>query len=138
VAVFLVGVGAAMVLTQHLRSEGTVVSQIVFRVDNGPRYRVCFQTPRDDTFDVAIVDTEGAAVRVLAAGRALEGTTSPDKASANCFDWDGLTSAGTPAPPGNYRLRLDLAEAERRLVSGEKLKITEEAPLPAEKDGPAP
>lgn len=137
-AVFLVGVAAAMVLTQRLRSEGTVVSRIGFRVDEGPRYRVCFQTPRDDTFDVAIVDTSGDPVRVLATGRPLEGEPSPDKASAHCFDWNGLTSAGTPAPPGNYRLRLDLSEADRRVVSGEKLKITEAAAPPAEPNGSAP
>ena len=131
-AVFLVGVVTAMVLTQRLRSEGPVVDRIVFRADDGPPYRVCFQTPRDDVFDVAIVDTSGARVRDLATDRPLDGDSSPDKESAHCFNWDGLDESGEPAPPGNYRLWLHLADVDRRVVSGEKLKVVVAAPPPAE------
>lgn len=123
-AVFLVGVVAAMVVTQHLRSEGPIASEIAFKTAKGPRYRVCFQTPRDDTFEVAMVDTDGAVVRVLADDLPLEGDPSEDKGSAHCFDWDGLDEAGRPAPVGVYRLRLSLQQADRRAVSGEKLRIT--------------
>ena len=121
-----------MVLTQRLRSEGPVADRIVFRAGDGPPYRVCFQTPRDDVFDVAIVDTSGARVRLLAMDLPLEGDPSPSKESAHCFNWDGLDESGEPAPVGNYRLWLHLADGDRRVVSGEKLKITEPAPAPAE------
>ncbi|MCE3266390.1 MAG: FlgD Ig-like domain [Solirubrobacterales bacterium] len=135
-ALFLAGIAAGMVLTQRLRSEGPVVSRIAFKEKAAAGYRVCFQTPRDDSFDVALVDEEGARVRVLASGAELEGDTSPDKDSAHCFDWDGLDDAGTPAPPGNYRLSLVLRGEGRSVVSGEKLQVAETAPEPEPAAGP--
>jgi FlgD Ig-like domain len=131
VAVFVVGVVVAMTTTQHLRSEGPIASRIAFKAEPGPPYRVCFQTPRDDTFEVAIVDSEGRLVTVLASGVELEGDPAADKGSAHCFDWDGFDDAGTPAPPGVYRLSLALEEADRQAVSGEKLKVTEPAAPPS-------
>ena len=106
VAVFLVGMVAAMVLTQRLRSEGPIASQIAFKADEGPRYRVCFQTPRDDTFEVAIVDASGdRRPRAGRRRRARGGTRAADKASAHCFDWDGLDDRPAPrrrpAPTGS-------------------------------------
>lgn len=131
-AVFLVGVVAAMVATQRLRSEGPVASRIAMRSAETPPYRICFQTPRDDVFDLAMVDSSGRVVHVLARDVALQGDPSPDKSSAHCFEWDGIDDTGRPVPPGPYRLLLDLERADRRAVSGEKLKITEAAPaLPA-------
>jgi hypothetical protein len=130
VAVFLAGIAAGMVLTQRLRSEGPVVSRIAFKAKPGPSYRVCFQTPRDETFDVVLVDVDGLPVAVLAKGVELEGDDSPDKDSAHCFDWDGLTGDGRPAPRGNYRLGLVLYGEDRTVVSGEKLRVAEQAPAP--------
>ncbi len=135
-AVFLVGVVAAMTVTQHLRSEGPIASKIAFKAEPGPRYRVCFQTPRGDEFEVAVVDSSGEVVRILAAGVELEGDPAADKGSAHCFDWDGLDDAGVPAPAGAYRLRLALERADRRAVSGEKLRITEPASAPSGEDRP--
>lgn len=130
-ALFLAGIAAGMVLTQRLRSEGPVVGRIAFKSKPGGTYRVCFQTPRDETFDVALVDQEGTRVRVLAAGAELSGDTSPDKDSAHCFDWDGLDEDGQPAAAGNYRLSLELRGEGRSVVSGEKLKVQEPAPAGA-------
>ncbi len=129
-ALFLVGVVAAMVATQRLRSEGPVASRIAMRSAETPPYRICFQAPRDDVFYLAMVDASGRVVRVLARDVALEGDSSPDKSSAHCFDWDGIGDDGRPVPPGPYRLYLELEHADRGAVSGEKLKITEAAPAP--------
>jgi hypothetical protein len=115
-----------MALTQRLRSEGPVVSRIALKTKGGPPYRVCFQTPRDDTFRVGLVDADGAFVRELAAGVRLEGDPSAAKESANCFRWDGRDEAGDPVGPGPYRLYLELADVDRQVVSGEKLKLTPE------------
>lgn len=127
-ALFLAGIVAAMAYTQHLRSEGPTAGEIHFKAIEGPagveRYRVCFQTPRDDRFEVAIVDAEGRVVRVLAAGVEIEGDPAAAKGSANCFDWDGRDRYGAPAPAGVYRLRLALERSGRRAVSGEKLRLT--------------
>lgn len=130
-ALFLAGIVAGMAYTQHLRSEGPTASQIQFKVleqGDSTRYRVCFQTPRDDRFEVAIVDADGGVVRLLAVDEPLEGDPSARKASAHCFGWDGRDDAGRPVPPGVYRLRLTLEEADRSGVSGEKLRIEEPAP----------
>ena len=124
----LAGIAAGMVLTQRLRSEGPVVSRIAFKVKAAAGYRVCFQTPRDDSFDVALVDEEGARVRVLASGAELEGATSPDKDSAHCFDWDGRDDAGAALPRGSYRLSLTRVSDGLELISGEKLHVAEAPP----------
>ncbi len=137
-AVFLVGIVAAMVATQRLRSEGPVASRIAMRSAEEPPYRVCFQTPRDDVFDLAMVDSSGRVVHVLAEDVALEGDSTPDKRSAHCFDWDGIGDDGRPVPPGPYRLYLELERADRGAVSGEKLKITEAAPPPSAESGAEP
>ncbi|MBM3667793.1 MAG: hypothetical protein FJW90_10010 [Actinobacteria bacterium] len=139
-ALFLAGIVAAMAYTQHLRSEGPTASSIYFKAiegPGGPRYRICFQTPRDDSFEVAIVGADGRAVAILAQDLPIEGDPSAGKGSANCFDWDGLDEAGVAVPAGTYRLRLTLERAERRAVSGEKLRITEPAQPAAEPAEPA-
>lgn len=127
-AVFLVGIVGGMALTQHLRSEGPVVSRIAFKLADGPPYRICFQTPRDDRYDVGLVDADGALIRELASGVPLEGDPAAAKQSAHCFEWDGRDERGEPLPPGPYRLFLRLHGIDREVVSGEKLKLGREQP----------
>jgi hypothetical protein len=117
VALLLAATAGAVVLTQHLRDEGPVASSIYWKVRPGPRYRVCFLLTRADTAKVTVVDLDDRPVAELGDGP-LEGGEVP-----HCFDWDGRTSAGAPAPPGIYHLQLDLREADRVAVSGEKVRI---------------
>ena len=127
-AALLIGTVAAMTLTQRLRQEGPIARDIKLKSKPGPRYRICFRTPRDDTVEVAIVDDAERVVRVLADGPLPEssGDEGPDgKPPAHCFDWDGTDESGEPAPPEYYRLRVTLHEAGRSGISGEKLRITE-------------
>jgi hypothetical protein len=124
VAALLAGTVGALVLTQRLRQEGPIVTDIRLKTPEPGRYRVCFQTPRDDRFEVAIVDSNDEAVRVLAADVSLEGDSTPDKQSAHCFDWDGTGEGGTIVGPGEYRLRVFLRGADRTGISGERLTIT--------------
>jgi hypothetical protein len=123
VALLIAGTAAAMVLTQHLRHDGPVASSIHWKTRPGPRYRVCFRLTRDDTVQVAVVDPADQVVRVLASPRALEGSDTP-----HCFPWNGRDAAGNPVPPGSYRLRLTLRDADRVAVSGERLTIPAVAP----------
>src|SRR5262245_42335276 len=116
-----------MAVTQHLRSEGTTASHILLRYKPNAPERVCFETPRDDTFEVAIVDSDDQLVRVLAAGRRLDGNPELDRDSRHCFNWDGRDESGAPVPPGTYRLRLSLEDAGRTAISGERLTIPEGA-----------
>jgi len=119
---------AAMTLTQRLRQEGPIARDIKLKTKPGPRYRICFRTPRDDTVEVAIVDDDERTVRVLSDGPLPEssGDAGPDgKPPAHCFDWDGTDGNGDPVPPEFYRLRVTLREVGRSGVSGEKLRIIE-------------
>ncbi len=117
VTFLLVATAAAIVVTQHLRDEGPVVSAIRWKTRPGPRYRACFVLTRDDRVQVSVVDRSDRSIRVLG-DRELDGGDTP-----HCFDWDGRTSAGRPAPPGVYHLRFTLERADRTAVSGEHLNI---------------
>lgn len=117
-----------MTVTQRLRQEGPIARDIKFKVRPGPRYRVCFRTPRDDTVRIALVDQNREPVRVLHDGPLAESGPAEDpdeKPPAHCFDWDGRDDAGEPVPAGFYRLRVTLEEADREGISGEKLRIAE-------------
>jgi hypothetical protein len=113
----LVATAAAIVVTQHLRDEGPVVSAIHWKTRPGPRYRACFLLTRDDRVKVSVVDFSDNEIRVLSDGE-LDGGDTP-----HCFDWDGETSAGQPAPVGPYHLQFALERADRTAVSGEHLTI---------------
>jgi hypothetical protein len=123
VALLLVGTAGAMVLTQHLRHDGSVASSIHWKTRPGPRYRVCFRLTRDDTVQVAVVDLDQDVIKVLADDVPLEGNDA-----AHCFAWNGLDAAGNPAPPGSYHLQLTLRDADRVAVSGERVTIPPAGP----------
>ena len=117
VAVLVAGTVAAMVFTQKARDRGPVAFNVKLKTKPG-RYRPCFRLTETDTVDVAIVDSEGRVVVMLADDQPLEG----DEAS-HCFDWDGRGTNGDFPPPGRYRLQLTLREADRIATSGERLRI---------------
>ena len=117
VVLLLAATAGAIVLTQHLRDEGSVASSIHWKSRPGPRYRVCFRLTRDDTVRVSVVDLSGRSVRVLSDGR-LKGGDTP-----HCFDWDGSDASGRPVVAGSYHLQLALEDADRTAVSGERLTI---------------
>ena len=108
VSFLLAATAGAIVVTQHLRDQGPVVSSTrIKKRRSGPHYRVCFQLTRDDTVQVAVVDASDSVGPGAGRGRPLTGSDSaPDdtpKAGAHCFDWDGTNAAGQPVPPGVYR-----------------------------------
>ncbi|HEY6636542.1 MAG TPA: hypothetical protein VIZ61_02575 [Solirubrobacterales bacterium] len=116
-ALLLAGTATAIVVTQHLRDQGPVASSIYWKIRPGPRYRVCFLTSRDDQVRVSVVDFSDRPIRILADSE-LQGGDDP-----HCFDWDGKTSSGQPAPPGPYHLQLSLERNDRTAVSGEHVTI---------------
>jgi hypothetical protein len=134
----MLGTIGAMALTQRLRSDGTVVSDIRLRTREGPRYRVCFQVAEDGAYRVALVDRDEAEVRILAEDARLESDPPPGiederarrKATASCFDWNGRDGAGAPVPRGAYRLSLTRLSDGLTLISGEKLQVAELPPEP--------
>lgn len=73
---------------------------------------------------VSIVDSDGHVVRVLDADVALR---SGEKVS---YSWDGRTDRGARAPPGGYRLSVELPEAGRTMVWPERLVLGSAQVLP--------
>jgi FlgD Ig-like domain len=131
VAALIIATGVAIVVTQHLRDQGPVVSSTRIKTSGAGGYRICFQLTRDDTVEVAVVDASDQVVRVLAPAARLTGSDSaPDtpKAGAHCFDWDGTNSAGQPVPEGVYRMRLAFRGIDRVLIPGEHRSITAAGP----------
>jgi hypothetical protein len=126
VAALVIATGVAIVVTQHLRDQGPVVSSTRFKTRPDGTYRICFKLTRDDTVQVAIVNAGDQVVRVLAPSVRLSGSEgAPDtpKAGAHCFDWDGSDSSGQPAPAGVYRMRLSFLRIDRVLTPGEHRTI---------------
>jgi FlgD Ig-like domain len=122
VALLLAATAGAMVLTQHLRHDGPVVSNIFLKQKGAAGdYRACFTLTRDDTVQVEMVDASGHVVRILAPAQPLQG--GGEKADAHCYAWDGTDDAGNPVAPGTYRLRFELENADRVATSGEHLVI---------------
>ncbi len=131
VSLLLAATAAAIVVTQHVRDEGPVVSQTRIKKHRGGGYRVCFQQTRDDTVQVAVIDHSDQVVRILAQAAVLTGSNSAPntaKAGAHCFDWDGTNEAGQPVPAGVYRMRLTFHGLDRVLTPGEHRTITAQGP----------
>ena len=120
-SLLLAATAAAIVITQDVRDEGPVVSNIFFKRRPAERSRACFSLTRDDRVTVELVNASDQVVRVLARAQPLNGGT--EKADAHCYDWDGTDDAGKPVAPGPYRLRFELEEADRTATSGEHLVI---------------
>lgn len=74
------------------------------------RERIRFRMTRSDRAVVQIVKPHGRVVATLARGRFLE------RYHFFTFWWDGRSRKGGVAPPGRYRLRVELLEQERTLV----------------------
>jgi hypothetical protein len=127
IAALALGTATAMVVTQRLRSEGPVAVNIRMKTKPDERYRACLQPTRDDRFTLAMVDSEERVVRVLVTEEPLVDE------EPRCFDWDGVGDDGAPVPAGVYRLRLTLHDADREVISGERLTI----PAPVDEGGGA-
>jgi len=106
-----------MIVTQEVRKDGAVASNIRLKTKPEGRYRVCFRLTRSDTVAVDLVNSDGELIRTLAEDRLVGGD------EAHCYDWDGLTEAGQEATPGIYRARLTLEDADRVATSGERLRV---------------
>jgi FlgD Ig-like domain len=116
VASLVVGTVAAMIVTQEVRRDGAVASNIRLKTKPEGRYRICFRLTQDDTVAVDVVDSDGDPVRRLERTRLAAD-------DPHCYDWDGLTDAGEVAPSGIYRARLSLEDADRVATSGERLRV---------------
>ena len=120
------GTAAAFVITESLKLEPSAVTKPAFIGPDGdvvPRDRVfspvcgCpqeravlgFALRKADRVTASIVDARGTIVRTLTRNERLT-------RGAQQVMWNGLDDAGSLASDGAYRLRLDLARADRAFV----------------------
>lgn len=117
----------AVFLTQRLRAEGTVISEVETdrrafascpASEKGPGIPISFFLDRDDRVSAEIVSWERPeTVRRLFTDRPLSGP------GRHCAPWDGLDDDGRPAAPGRYRLKIGLADLDREATAGEEIRL---------------
>jgi hypothetical protein len=83
-----------------------------------------FVRESDDHALVAIVDSHEQIVRTLDSDVALTERESVT------YTWDGRTDSGDFAPPGRYRLEVDLPSADREMVWPRRFTVVEAPPEP--------
>lgn len=117
----------AIFVTQRLRAEGTVISEVQTTrsafdqcpaSERGPGIPISFHLQRDDTVSAEIVAFDRpVTIRRLFSNRPLSGPAT------HCAPWDGLDDAGKPAEPGRYRLKIGLANLQREATAGEPIRL---------------
>jgi hypothetical protein len=124
VAALAIGTVAAIAITQHYRSEGTVISAVSTRpelcpaAERGGGMPISFFLNRDDIVDLGIVDAEDRDLR-----RRLESRIPLEGNRRHCVGWDGRGDQGGRLPAGRYRLQVSLEEADRAVVAGELIRL---------------
>ena len=116
VLVLLLATAAAFGFTERLKLQRSPVTAPRFERLLGPTCGcprasadLAVRLRRPDRLDASIVDMDGDHVRTLATGvRRPRGVVR--------FRWDGRDDDGDVVPDGRYRLRLDLAAADRTIV----------------------
>jgi len=112
----------AFFLTQRLKHIPTVVQHFEFSSRFAPQgqhkiERISFRIRSADLVDVSVVDAAGRPVIALASGLALPSYQQ------RRFAWGGLTTSGTPAPPGVYRVQVRLRGQGRTVLSPRSFRL---------------
>lgn len=112
----------AFFLTQRLKHIPTVVQHFQFSSRFAPQgqhriERISFRIRSADRVDVSVVDAAGRPVIALATDLALPSYVQ------RRFAWDGHSAAGTPAPPGVYRVQVRLHGQGRTVLSPRSFRL---------------
>jgi hypothetical protein len=124
VAALVVGTVAAIAVSQRYRSEGTVISAVSTRPDQCPgrehaaEVPISFYLNRDDVVDLEIIDAKDRDLR-----RTLERDLALEGNRRHCVGWNGRDEEGKRLPPGAYRLRISLQDADRVAIAGELIRL---------------
>jgi N,N-dimethylformamidase beta subunit-like protein/flagellar hook capping protein FlgD len=120
----------AFFVTTRLKRSAPVVEELTFARYISPNgdgrhdfVDIGFQIKKSDEVTLTILSAEGSELRVLARDREL----APGR---HRFRWYGRTGAGTPAPDGEYRLRVGLRKQGRSVTSRRKLFVDTTPPRP--------
>ena len=127
IGLLLVASVIAIFVTQRLRAEGTVISEVQTtaaafsqcpKSERGPGIPISFHLQRDDSVSAEIVAFDRpVTIRRLFSDRPLSGPAT------HCAPWDGLDDSGERAAPGRYRLKIGLANLEREATAGEPIRL---------------
>ncbi len=120
-ALLVLATVAAFAFSQRLKRDPLVLDHVTFATATGRAFmpngscpsgpeRIEFRVTRSDHATVQVIGPGGGLVLTLAHDRYL--------AAYNffTFDWDGRGLDGGIAPPGSYKLRVELLAQERNLV----------------------
>ncbi len=128
-AVLVVATAGAFAKSQHLKTQPLVLDKVklgigakrgVFTPNGDCRRdmtRVLFRLTRPDRATVEVIRPDGRLIRTLVEDRQLRAYRFFR------FWWDGLNDAGEPAETGPYNVRVRLAEQDRELVIGGRLRL---------------
>jgi hypothetical protein len=119
---------AAFAWSQRLKRDPLVLDRVTFGTaasraftPNGDcrfdRIRIRFRVTRSDSADVQVVKPGGGLVITLARDTHLK------RYHFFTYHWDGRTRNDGIAPPGRYKLRVELLGQERVLVPGGVMKL---------------
>lgn len=124
-ALLVLATGVGLAETQRLKTEPAILDRV--RVGgaftpNGDcqrdKSRISFRLTRGDTVTVSVGRPRGdETVRTLADSRELRSYKQFS------FWWDGLNDAGEPAETGPYRARVELAEQDKVLEIGRRIRL---------------
>jgi flagellar hook assembly protein FlgD len=114
----------AAVIVQRAKDAPALVRQVTVTRTFSPdgdgvadRARIGLEPGRRDRVSLTILDARGRAVRHLVRGRRKR---AGRRLRAR---WDGRTDAGTRAPAGVYRVRVDLPRRGRDLVLVDTIRL---------------
>lgn len=120
VAILTVGAIAALLVTRELRRGEDVVSpvRLTHRISAGgsDAARIRFRLAEgDELAGVEVIDSEDELIAPL--------VSRPLEPGRHVFEWNGRTAAGSPAPPGVYRVRIVLGEQDREIVPAGLIRV---------------
>jgi hypothetical protein len=125
VVALLGGSAAAFAVTERLKLVRSPIwrTQVgkVVSPGTGRRALIGFRLRSADRLSLAIVDSQGTAVRALIDSRHVG--AGPKK-----FKWNGLGDDGTPVPDGVYRPRVHLSGAHRTIVLPNPIVVDRKPP----------
>lgn len=117
-ALMVLGSFAAFAVTQRLKHTPTIVQGLEMSASFTPGSarknaveRISFKIARADRVRVTVIDSQDATVRTLARDLPV-----PAYKRVHLY-WNGHEAHGRHAPPGTYRVRIELLHLRREVLS---------------------
>jgi hypothetical protein len=123
-ALLVIACFGAFFVTQRLKHTPTAVQRFKLTPVCSPtpsghikEEQISFKLAKADEITVTIENSAGATVATLASNRPVP------RYKQFKLRWNGVTADGSPAPAGEYRVRVNLREQHRTVFSPHNLKL---------------